>query len=197
VVIGGIVERAVSPRHRDNDAMSIRTRAVSGLAALVVGLCAGCAPALDWREFVPEGSGINVSFPCRPDRQARAVTLAGEKVRMEMLACAAEGMTFALAFADVTDPGRTGAALLELEDMAVRNVGGGTPERLALQMAGMTPHAEAARLSIAGLLPDGAAVRAHAAFFSRGLRVYQATVIGAKPESAVVDLFLRGMRFPG
>ena len=173
-------------------------RTATRIAALVVAACgAACSPALDWREFVPEGSGVSVSFPCRPDRYARPVVLAGAKVQMEMLVCSAADATFALAFVDVADPARIGATLVELRRIAVGNVQGGEPQVAPLQVRGMTPNDQAARLAVAGRLPDGAAVEEHAAFFTRGLRVYQATVIGAKPAPQTVDSFIAGLKFPG
>jgi hypothetical protein len=60
----------------------------------------------------------------------------------------------------------------------------------------MTASDQAARLFISGHLPDGAAVQEYAAFFTRGLRVYEAAVIGAKPEPTAVETFFEGLRFP-
>jgi hypothetical protein len=162
----------------------------------VLGLGA-CSPVLDWREFTPEGSGIGVSFPCRPDRQTRALTLAETRVTMQMLICNAGDTTFALAYADLTDPARISSALAELSASAVRNLGGGVPERAPLQIKGMTSSEEAVRIALVGRLPDGTTVHEHAALFTRGLRVYQATVIGADPSASVVDVFMAGLRFPG
>ena len=173
------------------------TRPTTWIAAFAAACGAACSPALDWREFVPEGSEISVSFPCRPDRHSRPVVLVGAKAQMEMLVCTASDATFALAFVDVTDPTRVGATLAELRAIAVANVRGGEPQVAAVQIRGMTPNDRAGRLSVAGKLPDGAAVQEHAAFFTRGLRVYQATVIGAKPSPEAVEIFIAGLKFPG
>ena len=77
------------------------TRPQRWIASLVAAGCTACAPALDWREFVPEGSGISVTFPCRPDHHARAVVVAGTPVQMDMLVCSAADTTFALSYFDV------------------------------------------------------------------------------------------------
>lgn len=173
------------------------TRPTLLIAVLAAACCAACSPALDWREFVPEGTDISVAFPCRPDRHARAVTVAGAKAQMQMLTCDAGDATFALAFVDVADPARVGATLAELRATAASNLQDAAPQNAPLRIEGMTPNAQAARITIAGKLPDGAAVQAQAAFFARGLRVYQATVIGAKPAPQVVDTFIAGLKFPG
>ena len=165
-------------------------------ATLAVACIAACSPALDWREFVPEGSGLTVTFPCRPDRFARRVMLAGANAPMEMLVCSAADTTFAVSFVDVAEPARIAATLAALRATTVGNVQGRETDVAPLQMKGMTASDQALRLSVAGRLPDGAAVQEHAVFFSRGLRVYQATVIGAKPSAQVVETFLGGLRFP-
>lgn len=167
------------------------------IATFAAACSAACSPTLDWREFVPEGTDISVSFPCRPDRQARAVMVAGARAQMQMLACSAGDATFALAFVDVTDPARVGATLAELRATAASNLQDAAPQNAPLQIRGMTPNEQAARVTIAGKLPDGVAVQEHAAFFTRGLRVYQATVIGAKPAPQVADTFIAGLKFPG
>jgi hypothetical protein len=169
-------------------------------AALVVVLVAACSPALDWRDFVPEGSGIHVSFPCRPDRVARPVVLAGFAVTMELLSCSAsdgpQRSTFALAFVDLTDPARVDATLLAWRAIALANVNGQQPQALPLLLKGMTANAQAGRLLVNGHLPDGAAMQEHVAFFVHGLRLYQATVLGTQPSAQAVDGFFGGLRFP-
>ncbi len=173
------------------------TRSFPPLAVFAVLGLGACSPALDWREFTPEGSGIGVSFPCRPDRQARVVNLAQTRVTMQMLTCSAGDVTFALAYADLIDPARINAALAELRGAAAGNLGGGVPQRTLWQIKGMTSSDEAGRVALTGHLPDGAVVHEHAALFTRGLRVYQATVIGADPPTAVVDAFMAGLKFSG
>ena len=168
----------------------------TALLAIATVCATGCTPALDWREFVPEGTDVTVSFPCRPDRHARTVALAGAPAKMQMLVCSADGATWALAFVDVDDPARVGATLDELRRIAVDNLQGAEPKFEPLQVRGMTPNSQAARLSVVGSLPDGAAVQEHAAFFARGRRVYQASVIGAQPAAAAVDTYIAALKFP-
>ena len=171
------------------------TRSKTWIAVLAAAGCLACSPVLDWREFVPEGTDLGVSFPCRPDRHARAVLVAGAKVQMDMLVCGAGGATFALGFFDVDDPARIAPSLAELRATAIGNVRGRDAQAAPLQIKGMTPNEQAVRLSVQGALPDGAAVQAHAAFFTRGLRIYQATVIGAKPTAQAIDTFFGGLKF--
>lgn len=163
---------------------------------LVAGLIA-CSPTLDWREFVPDGSELVVTFPCRTDRHARPLMMAGAKVQMEMLVCSAGDATYAVSFFDVTDPARVSSTLGEWRAAAVRNVQGGVVPLSPWQLKGMTPNDQAGRMVVTGRLPDGTTVQEHAVFFVRGLRVYSATVIGAKPVSQAVEIFFGGLKFPG
>lgn len=163
------------------------------LAAAALG---ACSPTLDWREFVPEGSEISATFPCRVDRHARPVVVAQASVRMEMLVCNAGDATWAVSFFDVADPSRVAATLADWRETAVRNVQGAVAQQQPWEIRGMTPNSEAQRLVVVGRLPDGAAVREHAVFFVRGLRVYSATVLGANPPPQAVDTFFNGLKFP-
>jgi hypothetical protein len=172
------------------------------MAALVVASAAACSPTLEWREFVPEGSGVAVTFPCRPDRHARTVAVAGADARIEMLVCTAGGATYALSFFDVAEPGRISTVLADLRTRAVANIQGqalpgGAGQPSPLQIKGMTANDNAGRLAVAGRLPEGGAVQEQAAFFTRGLRVYQATVIGPALQPQAVETFFGGLSFPG
>ena len=169
--------------------------AVLPISLLLAGLGA-CSPTLDWRETAAEGSGVVAMFPCRPDRHARTVEIAGSKLKMEMLACPAGGATYALAFADVAEPAQVALALSELRAATLRNVQAEPPQVSPAQVRGMTPNTEAVRVAATGRLPDGARVQAHAVFFVKGLRVYQGSVIGAKTATDTNEIFLSGFRFP-
>jgi len=178
---------------RDNPSMIRRPNCIAALAAT---LAVACSPTLDWREFVPEGSGLSMTFPCRTDRHARPVTMGGAQVQMEMLVCSAGGATWAVSFFDVADPAKVSATLAEWRGAAVANVRGVLPQPAPMHVKGMTPNDQAVHVVVSGTLPDGAAVQEHAAFFVHGLRVYSATVIGAAPAPQAVEAFFNGLKFP-
>ena len=161
----------------------------------VLGVLA-CSPALDWRDVRPEGSELTAVFPCRPDRHVRRVELARSATAMHLHVCEADGLTFALAFADIETPEMVGKALGQLRETAARNIGAPAPQVQAWQLSGMTPQPQAGRLAATGRLPDGAPVRLQAVFFAKGLRVYQATVMGAALRDEAVEPFLAGLRLP-
>ena len=162
-----------------------------GLAAL---FAAGCSPSLDWREARPDGAGVVAQFPCRPDRHARAVVVASEATRMEMLVCSAAGITFAVSFLDVADPANVAPALSELRAAALSNIGGREVHSAPALVSGMTANTQAMQVSMTGRLPDGAVVQEQAVFFVKGLRIYQASAIGATLAPEAMSTFFAGLK---
>lgn len=168
--------------------------ATAGLAAAL--LTTGCTPTLDWRQVQPEGSGIVMTFPCKPASHARWVTLAQSAVRLELHACSTAGATWALAFADLEDPARIGPALSELRAAAAANIGAAPGQEEALQVPGATPNPASRRVDLHGRAPDGRRVEERIAVFSKGLRVYQATALGEHLDPTAADTFFAGLRLP-
>lgn len=152
-----------------------------------------CTPADEWRELRPEGTTIAVRFPCKPDRHGRDVRLAGRTVRMELLVCDARGVTFGLAVADMGDPTAVTPAVDELRAAASANMKARAGQGLPLSVPGMTPNPSAGRLRLDGS-PAGKPMQEQAAFFVHGLRVYQATLVGAQLPEALADEFFAGLR---
>lgn len=164
------------------------------MAIAAAGLLWGCAPALDWREVRPEGSGATALFPCKPDSHARKVALGPQPVRLVLHACNAGGATWALAHADVEDPARVGAALGELQAAAARNLGATPSGELALKIEGATPNPLSRRVEIQGTFPDGRKVTEQLAVFANGTRVFQATAVGEKLDLDAAETFFSALR---
>lgn len=164
-------------------------------AASLLSLSA-CSPELDWREFQPEGSGIVASFPCRPDRHVRSIALAGRTLKLQMLVCDAAGANFVLLHADLDDPAAVTPVLEALHAAAVANIGARTVESRPLSVPGMTPNPQALGVRLDGRRPDGVVVQQQAAFFVRGLRVYQASVVAEKLPPQAGERFVAALRFP-
>ena len=162
------------------------------LSCLVV----ACTPSLDWRETRPEGADVVAMFPCKPDRHARPIALAGATTRMEMLVCSAGGATFAISFADLPDPASVATAMAELQAKVLGNIRGTASQTQPARVSGMTPNSLARRLTMAGQLPDGAAVQEQAVFFVKGLRVFQASIIGPRLPPDTAETFFAGLKLP-
>ncbi len=164
--------------------------------SLVACSLVACSPALDWRDVQPTDSGAAALVPCKPDRFARMVTLAGTTVQMVLASCSAAGTTYALSHAELDDPAKVAAALSELRAAAARNIGGAPHDARPFTVSGMTPNPLAERLAIEGRRADGHAVHEQAAFFARGMRVYQATVVGERIDPEAADTFFAGLKLP-
>jgi hypothetical protein len=158
-------------------------------------LCAlvACTPALNWRETRPEGSGIAILFPCRPDRQERMIGVAGMHVPARMYSCEAAGAIFSLVFVDSVDVGQASVLLAGMRSAASANVRGVATGR-SWRVPGATPSEQSARLRIEGTLPDGRAVVEHAGFFVVGLRLFQVTTLGGSLDASALDTFFGSVR---
>jgi hypothetical protein len=166
----------------------------AGMAGLAGVLMLACAPALDWRESRPTGSGVALLFPCKPDSLARQVQLGPDAVRLELHACTAAGATWALAFADMGDPARVGPALLELRTSAAKNLGASDPQTLSLRVEGATPNPASQRVQFQGRMPDGRAVTEQVAVFAKGTRVFQVIAVGERLDAEAADSFFSSLR---
>ncbi len=167
---------------------------VGAAAAFVAATQLACTAPLNWREVRPPGSGLTALFPCRTDHHERRVMLAGGAATMQMHVCETAGLTFAVSFVEMDSPQRVARGLLELQALAGSNIGASATPLQALQVPGMTPHGSAGMLSLAGRLPGGSPVRLRAAFFTHGLRVFQATVIGVDAGDEAAQPFFSGLK---
>lgn len=185
------VSRAAGRSGTDLDLVQVAQPVRLAVTALLAGsaLLAACSPVLDWRQLHPDGWGLGVALPCRPASVARQVALAGAPVELLLLACSADGHTFAIASADLADPARVNPALQALGAAALANVQGQIDAEQPAAVPGMTPYPGARRWQLTGRLPDGVAVREQVLVFARGLRVFQATVVGPRADERMAQPF--------
>lgn len=152
-----------------------------------------CAPAFNWREVQPAGSGVTLQFPCKPQTRTRAVMLDGEAVAMTMLSCSAQGLNFALVHAELGDPARVTPTLIAMRKALAANAEGREVKAAPFALAGMTPNEQAVRVRYAGRSPQGDPIEEEAAFFSRAMHVYQLAVLGTQLDAAAADAFFDGL----
>ena len=159
-------------------------------AALLV----ACSPPMDWRNMHPPGLGLAVRMPCRPESHLRTVDLAGQTVVMRIHVCQERGISFSVAVLDLADPGLVGTVLTLLRQSSASNIAGTVVSDQPALVPGMTPHPQARHAHIAGHLPDGRAVALHGLYFSHGIRIYQAVVIGRDNDTEAFQNFLDGIK---
>lgn len=183
----------VSP---DNVQMGLSARLTMWMC---VGLVAGCSPTFNWREARP-ADGVVALLPCRPQSFVREVMLAGERVQMKLLSCAAGGSVFAVSRIDVGDPSRSGPLLHAMRSALATNLAPlaarGAPDGVepALGQASTAGRLGGQLVDIRGTGPDGEPMRARGEFFSHRGAVYQATVVGRAPDPQAVDFFFSSLK---
>ncbi len=155
-----------------------------------------CSPTFDWREARPDGSAVTMLFPCRPGQVERTVRVADAAFVMRLHSCNAGGATFSLAVVEARAPERVADVLAALRSQAVANVAGTVVAWPASAVAGAAPDPLAGRARIKGRLPDQRAVVEHVAWFAKGTRAYQATVLGTGRvvDTQTLDTFFDAVR---
>jgi len=154
---------------------------------------AACSPELNWREVRADPTALTVLLPCKPDRGARVVPLAGRDTPLNMLGCDAGGATFAVAFADTADAGQAAAVLAQWRSATLANMRAGVPAQQPFTVAGGVA---SVRVAASGQRPDGKPVQSQALYFSQGPRVYQAVIYADKLTADVADTFFGGLKLP-
>lgn len=173
-------------------------RAFGRIAVLACGALAvsACSPALDWRRVALDDSGVAATLPCRPSVYQRSVRLQQGSLALMLRACSTEGVTWAVAHATVAEPALVAPTLRALSLAAATNVGLSAIPTDARRWSprGATPSEAALRWRGAGRLPDGRGVHAETAVFARGMRVFQATMIGSGAIEGAADMFFDGLQ---
>ncbi len=161
-------------------------------------LClAGCSPELNWREVRPQGTALLVLLPCKPSHLSKPLSLAQAQVVFGMEVCDAGGVTWALAHAQINDPGRIGTALVQLREAAKANVEAVQMTSVPVNVPGMTPSGDAVRLAMQGSRVDRAGrspVRQEVVLFAHGTIVFQATALGERLDEVALDAFFSSLR---
>jgi hypothetical protein len=165
------------------------------MAVLAMSLSA-CSPTLNWRETRPADSGVQLLFPCKPDRFTRSLVLGGEKLQMVLNSCAAGDATYALSHAQLADAAHVSTALEAMQAAAAGNLGGTASVLSPLAIPGMTAHTITQRWAVQGKRADGSPVHQQFTVFTRGLKVYQATIVGKNLDPVAADTFFGSLQLP-
>jgi hypothetical protein len=155
---------------------------------------AACSPPLDWRTVSVPDTELVADLPCRPGRFERTVAVAEANLKMFMLSCEAEGVTYGVATAEVPDPTRIEAVLAALAESARRSIRG-DGDFVEWHPAGATPFRGSARGRLRGTRPDGVHVDEAVHVFGRGTRVFEATAIGVELSEPATKPFEEGLQF--
>ncbi len=146
-----------------------------------------CSPALNWRQVQPEGAGLVLTFPCKPETERRSQPgPQGQPVDVALASCKAGDWQFSLAWVDLGDPAAVTPALQRMHDGLAVPLQAGASAPLALP--GMTPHPLAQHQAFAGRAGQPAQ-QVRQALFARGTRVYQLLMQGPRANDEAWDGF--------
>lgn len=162
-----------------------------------------CSPALNWRQVSLADAGLVASLPCKPDQVERTVELAGEPVPMHMVGCEAEGATFAVACARLSDPALAGTALTHWRAAVLAGMQApaegqpGAPVPSPYLPAGALELPQSLRVSTQGRSAEGSAISAQAVWFARvksgRVHVCHAVLFSPQPSPAAAETFFAGL----
>lgn len=141
--------------------------------------------------------GVTVLLPCKPDRASRPVSLAGERVVLEMAGCEAGGATFAVGRIPVADAAQAQARMAAWRQDALQRWQGArlSEQPAALPRAAVHPAPLALRAeSSARLAP--ARMLWFAQVSGGQSWLYQAIVLGRPSDAEAPTTFFEGIRLP-
>jgi len=188
----------------DNQAMpKLFSCQVLALLGIVVGLSA-CQPSLNWRASQLEGTGLRFELPCKPDRVARTVNMAGQALELSVAGCEAGDSVWAVMSTQVSASADRSDLLKGWRQATLQNMRASQsneapwqPERL-----GILPGA--VRVKAQGTSLQGQAVIAQAVWFSHlegdSVRLVHAVVYQNKTNRSShdqsADQFLESVKLP-
>ena len=175
----------------------IRSTIFSSAALAVCMALAACSPAFNWREVRPEGTGLNLLLPCKPDKAEKVVPLGGRATSLSMLGCDAGGATFAVAVADVGDAAQAAPVLALWQDLTLANMKAapGSRQPLALKIPGALAGLPVVRFQAQGRRADGTAVSGQAAYFAQGSQLFQVVMYAPQIAPDVAETFFSSLKF--
>jgi hypothetical protein len=166
---------------------------------LLLALLTACSPTFNWREARPDGTGLSLLLPCKPDRAQRSVPLGGQATDLALLGCDAGGATFAVAVATVdtaTEAGQVAAVLAGWQAATLANIkAAGAAQAAPLKLPGAALQPPPVLVRATGQRTDGRAVQSQAAYFAQGRQVFQAVIYADQIAPEVADTFFSNLRF--
>lgn len=168
------------------------------LSLFALGLVA-CSPTYNWRDVRPEGTQLQGLMPCKPEVAQRPMPVGDGGAVLHMHSCAAGGLIFAIAWADMDEAGRAAEAqaLLRKASLAAILVDPARVDEPALQWDIQVAGAQGTQgLQAQGVQQGQGTVQMKAVHFARGQYVYQAAVYGPDIAREPSAMFFEGLRLP-
>lgn len=167
------------------------------IAAILVSAStlAACSPTFNWREVRAEPTALKAMLPCKPDKGARNVPMAGREVSLHVIGCDTGNATFAVMFADLGGPGRAGEVLAQWKAASLANMRGASTQETPFTPPGALALPQSIQVVASGQRPDGSTVQSQAAYFAHGSHVFQAVIYTGQLKPEVAEPFFSGLKF--
>jgi len=168
---------------------------------LLVGILSGslliqaCSPSLNWRDVRLDQTPVVALFPCKPERAAREVSMDGQTLTLNLLACDAGDAKFALAYADAKDADKAAPLLASWRAVTLANMRATAARDVPVNIKGVKG-SPATGVLANGMRPDGTAVVLQAVWFASGTRIFQASVYSDVARPQVAETYFAGLRLP-
>lgn len=165
------------------------------LLGVILALSA-CSPALNWRasHAGPDGA-LNFLLPCKPDHASRPLPLAGETVELHMQGCEADGILFAVSWAELGDASRSAPVLAQWQAAMLATMRAEVPQTQLFALKGADVMPAAMRVRASGRRANGSVVQAQGVWFARGTRVFHAVMYADKLDENAAETFFSGFEF--
>jgi hypothetical protein len=159
-------------------------------------LAAGCTPTFNWRELPIGSTGLDATFPCKPDRVENKVELApGRPLVLHAVGCEAGGATFVVLYGDVGDARVLDDTLAQWKKASLVKMKSADAKEQPWQPAHALGLSQSAIVRASGQSPGGKPVQSHAAYFARGSSVFQAAIYARDVQPEMSEPFFAGLRF--
>ena len=135
---------------------------------MVLGLVS-CTPALNWRAV--NLGGVSTWLPCKPDRAQRELEIGGQKIKMEMMGCEAQGVMYAVSHARVQNPSESQAVTLAWQNASFKQMLAGAPQQSVFQTRGEKSVA-GQFFKMTGARSNGQVLEAQLAWVVLGTEIY-------------------------
>ncbi len=145
-----------------------------------------CNPTYNWREVRVNDTELVGMLPCKPDTGSRVVSLGGKDVDLHMTGCDVGSATYAIASADVKEPGAVSAVLNQWRTATLANMVAARVVESPMVGSAATRLPAVTMVEAEGKRRDGSAVRLQGIWFAKGTQVFHAAVY-AEPKGGAAD----------
>jgi hypothetical protein len=173
----------------------MRLRLAHVLSVSLLGAMVACTPGLNWRVLAIGETSLSAMFPCKPDTVIRKLPIGPDARDMAMRSCDADGVTFAVAHANLADPSQAPAMLAAWRASTLAGLRAQPDTVSSLPPPGLPalPQQQVLRAGRAAG-PGGPALQLIGVWFARGADVFAAFVMAPAIPQEAAETFFAGLQ---